>query len=168
MNKDIITMNGWVARDENGDLWLCENKPYIQNGRLCEKKIKLPNYKYQDLKFWDPPVEVILTIETEITAPMLLAKEMLSIVLHDTDMETSDEYFDESVYKLGRLLTRPFDQLGGWTFFTDEMNETFSIGDSDDVKKILEEHEILKPAHDFLEEFFEKVADEGWNDDEND
>lgn len=55
-------IKGWVARDEVGELWLCNHKPYISEGILCGKQFILRLDEFDNLKFGDEPVKIELIL----------------------------------------------------------------------------------------------------------
>lgn len=59
-------MTAWIARDENGELWMCEKKPHKVRNQWCAdgyvldiKADNFPQVKWED----EEPTEVKITIK---------------------------------------------------------------------------------------------------------
>lgn len=86
-----------------------------------------------------------------------IADEMVDAVIHDNDLLDLDEYAVEAVKAdLASALAEPLEKEGE-ALFTKKFVETFAIGEDTDVYAIVAAHPCLKPAHEILEKFFEKV-----------
>ena len=64
-----VTIDGWVARDSNGTLWICSEEPQrysdwwiIDTDEEYTKK-ELPSYLFPDLTWESEAVEVSITIK---------------------------------------------------------------------------------------------------------
>lgn len=64
-----VTIDGWVARDSNGTLWICSEEPQrysdwwiIDTDEEYTKK-ELPSYLFPDLTWGSEPLEVTITIK---------------------------------------------------------------------------------------------------------
>lgn len=86
-----------------------------------------------------------------------IADEMVDAVIHDNDLLDLDGDAVEAVKAdLASALAEPLKQEGE-SLFTKEFVETFAIGEDADVDAMVAAHPCLKPAHEILEEFFEKA-----------
>ncbi len=64
-----VTIDGWMARDSNGTLWICSEEPQrysdwwiIDTDEEYTKK-ELPSYLFPSLTWQSDPLEVTLTIK---------------------------------------------------------------------------------------------------------
>ena len=64
-----VTIDGWVARDKNGTLWICSEEPQrysdwwiIDTDEEYTKK-ELPSYLFPSLTWQSEPLEVTITIK---------------------------------------------------------------------------------------------------------
>ncbi len=64
-----VTIDGWVARDENGTLWICSEEPQrysdwwiIDTDEEYTKK-ELPSYLFPSVTWESDPLEVTITIK---------------------------------------------------------------------------------------------------------
>lgn len=64
-----VTIDGWVARDSNGTLWICSEEPQrysdwwiIDTDEEYTKK-ELPSYLFPSLTWKSDPLEVTVTIK---------------------------------------------------------------------------------------------------------
>ena len=64
-----VTIDGWVARDSNGTLWICSEEPQrysdwwiIDTNEEYTKK-ELPSYLFPSLTWESDPLEVTITIK---------------------------------------------------------------------------------------------------------
>lgn len=67
--SEEVTVNGWVARDSNGTLWICSEEPQrysdwwiIDTDEEYTKK-ELPPYLFPSLTWESDPLEVTITIK---------------------------------------------------------------------------------------------------------
>lgn len=60
-------MNMWIARDDNGQLWVYIEKPYNDGGIFMPKELgdcwKLPTEMYPEVTYENSPVELVTLIK---------------------------------------------------------------------------------------------------------
>ena len=68
-NVEEVTIDGWVARDSNGTLWICSEEPQrysdwwiIDTDEEYTKK-ELPSYLFPSLTWQSEPLLVTITIK---------------------------------------------------------------------------------------------------------
>ena len=97
-----------------------------------------------------------------------LAKKFLDAIIYDNDYVNRWNPLDEEKHyglwidEVGRGLKRPIQELGA-EFFTDEMIDTLSIGDYDEMMAIIGEHPCLRYLNELLNKYDEYLSKLPWN-----
>lgn len=69
MSKKKETLNGWIGRDIDGDLYFGEQKPVNDAGIFTNygyHSMELDKHRFPEIKHENSPVQATITIEIEI------------------------------------------------------------------------------------------------------